>query len=131
MHLDGPLLQHRRGMHSTMQAAKKLQRPAQNSLRALIITLSVLTGCYHYRVAVPDPSVATEYQRRTTHALFWGLVQENITAADCLSNSINGVRVTTNLGYALLALVTLGIWMPMEIEWRCGKEASPSPPIFR
>jgi hypothetical protein len=37
------------------------------------------------------------------------------------------VRVTTNFGYAVLTVVTLGIWSPMEIEWRCAKQPPPNP----
>lgn len=89
--------------------------------------LSIQTGCYHYRVITPKPDPATDYERRTVHALFWGLGQpEDIETADCLSNAIDEVRVTTTLGYALVSVATLGVWMPLHVEWRCAKEPSPN-----
>jgi hypothetical protein len=31
------------------------------------------------------------------------------------------VRVKTNLGFALVTVATLGIWCPVQVEWKCGK----------
>ena len=87
------------------------------------LTLSVFllsaSGCYHYRVVAPRPDPATE------HALFWGLLQEDVRAADCVSNALDEVRVTTNAGYLLVSTATLGIWVPLQLEWRCSKSPSP------
>src|SRR5262249_42254673 len=72
----------------------------------------------------------TAYRQKTVHSLFWGLVQQNVeppTTNNCVSHGMQEVRVTTNLGYALLTVVTLGIWSPLEIEWRCAKQPPPNP----
>ena len=87
-------------------------------------SLVLLHGCYHVRVntAAYDPS--TTYQSETVHTLFWGLVQEDVIASNCDSLKIKGldeVRVTTNFGYSLITVLTLGIWCPTEIEWKCSK----------
>ncbi|GEM_PF-2082231 len=88
-----------------------------------LIILPLSTGCYHYRVIAPDPEPATEYEKRTVHSLFWGVMQaRDISADDCLSNALDEVRVTTNLGYSIVSVATLGIWMPMDMRWRCAKE---------
>ena len=84
--------------------------------------LLVSQGCYHYRVIPPQPNPATEYQQKTAHALLWGLFEQNTTAFDCESNALDEVEVTTNVGYLLVAAVTVGIWVPMRIRWRCAKE---------
>jgi hypothetical protein len=98
---------------------------------ALLVGASFLTqGCYHYRIAsaVQDPS--TSYQKKTVNSYFWGLVQgkkENgidVVTKNCDSiniNKIDEVVVSTNFGYALITVVTLGIWCPMEIKWKCAK----------
>ena len=90
---------------------------------AVLVIIS-LSGCYHYRVTVPDTDPATEYESKTMHTFFWGLINdpEKQVADDCVSNSIDEVRVSTNYGYALITVITLGIWTPMDVEWRCGKE---------
>lgn len=87
-------------------------------------SLVILHGCYHVRVntAAYDPS--TTYQSETVHTLFWGLVQEDVIASNCDSLKIKGldeVRVTTNFGYSLITVLTLGIWCPTQIEWKCSK----------
>lgn len=96
-----------------------------------VVLLVIAThGCYHYRVIATE-SAATEYEKRTVYSLFWGLAQENIPASDCLSGGINEVRVSTNFGYALVSVATLGIVVPLDMEWRCAKEAPPDTSVFR
>jgi len=94
--------------------------------RALLlgICFTFFQGCYHVRVntAAYDPS--TTYQSETVHTLFWGLVQEDVIASNCDSLKVKGldeVRVTTNFGYSLITVLTLGIWCPTQIEWKCSK----------
>lgn len=94
-------------------------------LLLVLILLPVQAGCYHYRVIVPEPDPATEYERRTVHALFWGLLQTDVPASDCLSNAMDEVRVTTNFGYLVASVATLGIWVPLDVQWRCAKTPSP------
>ena len=94
----------------------------QLTVFVVLVTIS-FPGCYHYRVTVPETDPVTEYESKTMHTFFWGLVNdpEKQAAYDCVSNSIDEVRVSTNYGYALITVVTLGIWVPMDVEWRCGK----------
>ncbi len=103
--------------------------------RIRVVTLGVavavaLAGCYHYRVTVPQPNPATDIESRTVHSLFWGLVQEDTTARNCAPGqslgALDEVRVTTNLGYAVLTVVTLGIWSPHDVAWRCAKRQEPT-----
>jgi hypothetical protein len=93
-------------------------------LGLLILALG-MQGCYHYPVTAPDPDPATDYERRTVHAYVWGLVQEDVRATDCVSNALDEVRVTTNLGYLAASVATLGIWVPLQLEWRCAKKPPP------
>lgn len=95
----------------------------QSTVFAVLVFILV-SGCYHYRITVPDSDPATDYESRTMHTFFWGLLNdpEKQVAEDCRSNSIDEVRVSTNFGYALVTVVTLGIWAPIDVEWRCGKE---------
>ncbi len=89
----------------------------------LLLHVSLINGCYHYRVVAPDPEPATDYESRVAHSLFWGLLQsKDISADDCLSNALDEVRMTTNLGYSVISVATLGIWMPMNVQWKCAKE---------
>jgi hypothetical protein len=99
-----------------------------NLAPGLILAL-VLQSCYHYRVSSTNFDPGTEYQRKTVHSYFWGAVQKrdngiDVVTANCDAvkiNKIDEVRVTTNIGYALITVATLGIWCPMQIEWKCAK----------
>ncbi len=94
---------------------------------AVLIAFTAMQGCYHSRI-LTDTQPATEYRKETVHSLFWGLVQEDVVPDNCPSNAFQEVRVGTNFGYALISVVSLGIWVPMELEWRCAKEPAPSVP---
>jgi len=98
---------------------------------ALLVALTVIagTGCYHTRLAVKGEP-ATDVQKVTTHALFWGLVQENVTAANCRDGGIQQVRISTNFGYLVLSVATLGIWVPLDVEWQCAKASPPDTSAF-
>ena len=90
-------------------------------LLAIMLGLS-LPGCYHSRILVKQPDPATEYESRVVTSYFWGLVQENSVAEDCPDNRLDEVRVSTNFGYLLLSVVSLGIVVPMKVEWKCAKD---------
>lgn len=91
-----------------------------------LFLLVILHGCYAYRVEVPHPDPVTEQESKMAHSLFWGLVQvpQSVVAKDCVSNALDEVHVTTNLGYAFATVLTLGIWAPIDVEWRCAEKAS-------
>ena len=93
-------------------------------LSVIFVSLCCLinAGCYHVRVLAPHPDPATEYKHKTVNTLAWGLVKEDKTADDCTgSNALDEVRVTSNLGYSVLTVATLGFWQPTKVEWRCSK----------
>ena len=37
------------------------------------------------------------------------------------SNGLDEARISTNLGYLILSVATLGIWVPLDVEWRCAR----------
>lgn len=90
----------------------------------LIMLLFVLQGCYHYRITTSKFDPTTGYQKKTAHSFFWGLVQKNVIATNCDSlnlKSLDEVRVTSNFGYSVITVATLGIWSPIQFEWKCPK----------
>lgn len=94
----------------------------------LLIAVALLLlggqGCYHYRVTTDDRP-ATEYEKKTVHNLLWGLLTQDAPAADCVgegkSNGLSEVRISTNLGYLIISVATVGIWVPLDVEWRCAR----------
>ena len=107
------------------------------------LLLEGLSGCGTVRLARPDnwtpavepkepwlapddayavSSAATTVERRTIWVPWWGLNQRNIDPANCLGAGIAEVRVSTNLGYAIVSVLTLGFFQPLTVEWRCAKK---------
>src|SRR5260370_37636678 len=87
--------------------------------------LLLLSSCYSYRLNT-HAQPGAEINSITAHSFFWGLVQnpKEIATPICDSLNANGValvQVKTNFGYSLITVVTLGIWCPMKIQWKCSK----------
>jgi hypothetical protein len=91
------------------------------TLALALVLLLGLAGCADYRLVVPEPNPATEVERVTMHAFLWGFVGDTQPAHNCVANALDEVRVRTHYGYALVSVLTLGLWMPLDVEWRCGK----------
>jgi hypothetical protein len=93
----------------------------------LLLSLFFLPGCYTYRIATEAQAGAEPSKQITAHSLFWGLVQkpkDYIHTPICDSLGVNGlaeITVKTNFAYSLVTVVTLGIWSPAKVQWRCGK----------
>ena len=89
------------------------------------IILVLLSGCYNYRVVMPADDPATDYYdggKCVRHAFLWGFVQPNAAITeDCNGGGIEEVKVSTNLGFSLINVVTIGIWNPVVVKWRCAK----------
>ncbi len=90
----------------------------------LVIVLFSTESCYHYRVLTTESDPATEYQSKVVYSYFWGLVNnpKDFVVPNCNNkNALDEVRVTTNYGYSILTVITLGIFSPIEVKWRCSK----------
>lgn len=105
---------------------------------ALLLALSPsvfgLGGCYTYHVyqyGGPDHremgnQPGTEWQHARLNSWLWGFVRqdlpiENARFVDGRSLGIEELRVDTNFGYALISVLSLGIWVPVDVSWRCAK----------
>jgi len=85
-------------------------------------------GCYHYRVSAAGPAGAnpsTFPHATTLHAALSGLAQDKALESVCAKDeALARVRTTSNFGYTLLTVVTLGLWAPIHVEYEC---ANPTP----
>ena len=103
-----------------------LMHRSKRAVVLLGIGVVMLSSCYTYRIQT-HAQAGTEVTTVNANSYFWGLVQNpkaGITTPLCDSLDVNGmsvVRVRTNLGYALITVITLGIWSPMKIDYRCSK----------
>lgn len=108
-----------------------MKRHIMFCLRVMVLVSlpALLQGCYHYRVSSAHFDPSTSYNQTTVHSYLWGLVQPaengiNVVTNNCDSlniHSIDEVRISTNIGYALITVCTIGIWCPMTVEWKCAK----------
>ena len=103
----------------------------KRAVAGLMAAMIFFSSCYSYKV-VTHAQAGTEVSKPVTaHAFLWGLIQKpaQIHTAICDSLGVNGmseVTVKTNLGYALITVATLGIWCPVQIQWRCSKPCKKS-----
>ena len=95
--------------------------------------LLVLTGCANFQITVPDSDPirtkgqVAEYQKKTMHAFFWGLLLDpQVLAAECHGQGINDVVIHHTLAHDLAGAISLGLWMPTEVRFRC--KAPPTRP---
>lgn len=100
----------------------------RNMVPAWLISGSLLfSSCYTYRVATQAQAGSEASKFTTAHSLFWGLVnspKDGIHTPVCDSLGVNGlseVTIKSNFGYALITVVTLGIWSPVRVQWKCSK----------
>lgn len=90
-------------------------------LIALLGSAVFFQGCARYRVAVSEPTPATDYETATLNAYFWGAIEENQHTENCKRAAIDEVRIHQTFPNILATVLTLGIWMPLEVEWKCAK----------
>ena len=106
------------------------------SLLATTLCAGVLSsGCYSYRLAthaLPSTEIGPA-QSIPAYNLFWGILArpQVIHTPNCDSLGLNGVaevRVKTSFGNALVTVLTLGIYSPVRVEWKCSKPCPPTSP---
>lgn len=101
------------------------RRSAPFTTAWLLTLMLTFSSCYNFRVAT-QALPGSEVTKTTAHSFLWGLAQKppTISTPNCDSLGVNGmaeVTMRTNFGYSLITVVTLGIWCPMRVEWKCGK----------
>jgi hypothetical protein len=102
-------------------------------MTACMAGLLVLTGCANFQITVPDSDPirardqVADYQTKTMHAFFWGLLLDpQVLAAECHGQGINDVVIHHTLAHDLAGAISLGLWMPTEVRFRC--KAPPTRP---
>jgi hypothetical protein len=92
----------------------------------LVVVLVAAQGCAEYRITVPDSDPIqlegqdSEYVERTMNAYLWGsMLDPQVLAAECQGEGINDLVVDRSWHQDLTSVLTLGIWMPFEVRYRC------------
>lgn len=102
-------------------------------LSVLASAALMFNGCATYYVARPSEKADVSNdsnnppeRRITIHALFWGHISipPRLAAKDAQEAGIDHVIIYRNLGYDLISVLTLGIWMPLDVEYVAGQQVS-------
>jgi len=122
-----------------------MTRPAVRSRRRILSLLLVAacagqgSACYTYHVyQIGGPQgremgnqPSTEWRYKTLSSFAWGAVRQDLPVDNCkLADGtrlgIEEVKVQDNLGYTLATVLTLGLWAPVRVGWRCAKPPVPT-----
>lgn len=113
---------------------KTIHRKSCKGVCCMMLLLTItfaFQSCYHYTITSKN-SASTETKKATIHNLFWGLVvkpRNGLNPPNCAAPDppvgFHKVRMTTNFGYSVITVATLGIWCPMQVEWQCAKPCQP------
>ena len=92
----------------------------------LLLNGIIIPGCSKYTVTTSQKDPAdVYYKQKIMTSYFWGTVNNPHRAVDstCGSAGLDEVKITTNVGYSLLHVVTLGIVHVVKVQWKCHKPA--------
>lgn len=106
-----------------MNASKRCRARIRTALIAMAAAaFAVVTGCANYQTRVADgkPLDDQTYHGGTMHALLWGAyVKPEIMSAEDCKRGMYDVVAENNYLYSLVSVVTIGIWMPLDVKYRC------------
>lgn len=86
-----------------------------------VFTTVLLQGCANYQARVADGNpLERPYEGGMMNAYLWGSwVSPEIMSAEKCKRGMHDVVVESNYLYSLASVVSLGIWMPMDVSYRC------------
>jgi hypothetical protein len=90
--------------------------------------LALTCACTSYLVVAPQPRYAGQEQHRALTSLAGGTgtsPHPGIVASDCGDGQLAMVRVTRDFGQALVSFLTLGLYAPASVHYRCATPPQP------
>lgn len=87
----------------------------------LFVSVSLTEGCANYQVRTPDSDpLEKQYQGGTMHGWLWGAyMRPEVMAAECQGEAINDVVIKRSYLQDLASVISLGMWMPIDVRYRC------------
>lgn len=104
-------------------------------LRSVILLVLIynVTGCAaEYRISVPDSDdTGMQPQEVRMDAYLWGTnMSPQVVWPKCEGVGINDVTVVDHLGYDLIGVISLGIWKPITVRYRCKAPGATKPAVL-
>ena len=109
------------------------------AISLVLACLISTSGCYTYHVyqiggaegREMGNQPGTEWQGKTLHAFLWGAIRQDLPVENCQLASgqrfgMEEVKVDKNLAHMLAQTLTLGLWVPIKVSWRCGRPPVPT-----
>lgn len=108
-------------------------KPIRKSLFAGLMS-ALLVGCSTFHVYQtggmedrhPQNMPDTEWMYVKRNSYLWGLVRQDLPIDNCRTTKgrrkgIEEIRVDRTAAQGLASILTLGLWTPVRIGWRCNK----------
>jgi hypothetical protein len=87
-----------------------------------VLVFAALIACYHATIETGLPASTTVIHEKWASGYLWGLVPPHVVTAAvaCPQSKIASVETQHSFLNQLAAIVTLGIYTPIEIKVTCG-----------
>ena len=92
---------------------------------SLIVFCIPVQSCSKYTLTTSQKNPADiHYKKKVVTSYLWGILNkpQNVIDTACGKAGLSDVKITSNIGYSLLHVVTLGIVNMVKMEWKCQKE---------
>jgi hypothetical protein len=108
---------------------KKIHFFSAGIVLSILVCSTVLQSCSKYTVTTTyKNSSDLIYKKQIATSYLWGIVNKPGTVIDatCSKCGLSEVKITSNIGYSIINVVTLGIVHFVKIETKCQKD----PPLI-
>ncbi|MEM9546005.1 MAG: hypothetical protein AAGA77_08525 [Bacteroidota bacterium] len=72
---------------------------------------------------------STEWESKRVNTFFWGALRQDVIVDNCRVGDdrihMEELKVEKNFGSILATILTIGIWEPSKISWKCAKPCTP------
>ena len=94
-------------------------------MRTLLLPIGLalaLQGCAYHRLVVQRPIPADQtYHVVKSKAVGWNVSEQQSIADRCPTSLLSEVRVRTSFWQSLGTVLSLGLYQPAHMEYRCSK----------
>src|SRR4051812_24162394 len=90
----------------------------------LLVTVSpCIQSCSKYTVTTTENNPADVYfKKKVMTSYFWGKVSKPQRLVDSCGNAgLDEIKISSNIGYSLINIITLGCIHKVKVEWKCHK----------
>lgn len=115
-----------------MDNYKTIRKPALIlSLAFLIMTGNGCSTIHAYQIGGPHGieegnQPGTEWESKRVNTFLWGAIRQDVRIENCRLGdgsrlNIEEFKIEKNFGSIAANILTLGIWEPAKVSWRCAK----------